>query len=72
MGNLKIEFEVPEFENELEIIVTLKKDGKIVKSAVSTPSPVAVTPKPIKESGKKKKEAATSMVSSGNMMEMEF
>lgn len=32
MGTIKIEFDVPDFNKELEISVLIKKDGKVVST----------------------------------------
>lgn len=48
MNNIKIELELPEFEKELSISVTLKKDGEIV-STFSSPSTEIITDKQEKQ-----------------------
>lgn len=48
---MKIEFEVPEFEKELSINITIRRDGEVVCNTSTSPSLVKNVP----ESTKKKK-----------------
>jgi len=65
MNNIKIELELPEFEKELSITVTLKKDGEIV-STFSSPSPEIATEKKVPEKKTKPKK------SGGNFMDIDL
>lgn len=38
---IKINLELPEFEKELSISVTLRKDGEVIKTSSSSPGVVA-------------------------------
>lgn len=38
MNLLKIELDLPEFEKEVNINITIKRDGEVVYSATSSPS----------------------------------
>lgn len=75
---IKIALELPEFEKELNISVTLKKDGEVITTSSSSPEVKAevseevwkqepeeekVTPSPKKTRSKK---------SGGNMMDISF
>lgn len=41
MGTIKFEIDLPEFENELNLELTIKRDGKVVVKKSATPSPPA-------------------------------
>ena len=60
MGTIKIEFDLPNFEKELNINIVIRKDGEVVCTSSATPSPSSVTTK----TGSKKK--------SGNLMDIDF
>jgi len=60
MGTIKIEFNLPEFEKELNVNIVIRKDGEVVHTSVATPSSTPVT---TKTGGKKK---------SGNLMDVDF
>lgn len=84
MGNVKLEFDLPEFDRELSISLTIRKDGEVVYNTVTSPLPAGTlrkkeeifTPDVVKEekvkvprSTKKPKE---NILGSGNMMGLEF
>lgn len=48
MGNIKIELDIPDFDNELDISVTIKKGGEVVSHTSVPPSPYAEKPKLVK------------------------
>lgn len=62
MGNIKIELDIPDFDNELNISVTIKKDGEVV-SQTSIPS------SPSKSNAEKPKLIKTKSAG-GNMMNL--
>ena len=82
MGIIKLEIDVPDFEKEISINVTLKKDGEVVDSIVSSPS------SRVSEKGKSKAKKSieakpeitvdskpaidNSFLSNGNLMDMEY
>lgn len=76
MGLIKFEVDVPEFEKELTISVTIRKDGEVLYTTSTTPStpPVVETP----EEPKKKKTTSAKKVTSpaptpgmsGNLMNL--
>lgn len=74
MGTIKIEFDVPDFDNELNISVTIKKDGEVVDytSTASSPSENnAVEPKLVKSKSVKKNVIEKSESKfGGNMMNL--
>lgn len=39
MGTIKFEIDLPEFENELSLELTIKRDGKVVVNKKTTTSP---------------------------------
>ena len=73
MGLIKFEVEIPEFDEEISITVTLKKDGKVVETTSSTPPP-SVTETPKTKTSTKKNKAANSgnLLGGGNMMGIEI
>ena len=86
MGIIKLELDIPDFEKELNVNITLKKDGVVVDSMSTTSSsskgsiPVP-TPKPEKQKnvttpvpGVSTKVAPKSVtpIGGGNMMNIDF
>lgn len=79
MGIIKFEVEIPDFESELNINVTLKKDGVVVDSMSTTSSPSirevpatkSVEKKEKKKSETSSKKSVSSLLGSGNMMNLE-
>ena len=80
---MKIEFEIPEFEKELSINITIKKDGEVVCNTSTSPSLIKTepSPEPVKEKKKvenkspeentpNKKPAGKPV--GGNLMDMDF
>lgn len=87
MGNIKLEFDLPEFDRELSISLTIRKDGEVVYSTVTSPLPAGTLRKkdevftpdvtreePIKKSSPRsvKKPKTLDILGSGNMMSGEF
>lgn len=66
MGIVKFEVEIPEFNNELTITLTIKKDGEVIQKASLPPSkPIEKKkPEPIK------KNTIQPGGISGNMMDL--
>jgi hypothetical protein len=76
MGIIKLEIDVPDFEKEISINVTLKKDGEVVDSIVSSPSS-RVSEKGKSRAIEAKPESSmpavdNSFLSNGNLMDMEY
>lgn len=77
MGTIKFEVEVPEFESEISINVTIKRDGKVITSN-STPSSFPTQelrkePKLEQKIETKKPEIPTNRGGfGGNMMNLNF
>lgn len=81
MGTIKIEFELPNFERELNVNITLKKDGEViytttepVKKEVSV-APTISNPEPVvkkKSATKKVENPAPTSTMSGNFMGLDF
>lgn len=61
MGNIKIELDIPDFDNELNISVTIKKGGEVV-SHTSVPSP--------SKSNAEKPKLVKTKSAGGNMMNL--
>lgn len=62
MGTIKIEFDVPDFEKELKIEVTIKKDGEVIANIPPSNSNKKVEEQPKKKDDKEKDPSI------GNMM----
>lgn len=60
-NTIKIEFECPEFDSELEINIVIRKDGKevVVDSAASSPDPKTITTKKNKKITEEVQETKT-------------
>lgn len=66
---IKINLELPEFDKELSISVTLRKDGEVIKTSSSSPgviTEVLGTPPPKTEKVNKKSSGGS------NLMDMNF
>ena len=78
MGTIKFEVEVPDFESEISINVTIKRDGKVITTNNSTPSSFPTQelrkePKLEQNNETKKPEIPTSKGEfGGNMMNLNF
>ena len=81
---MKIEFEIPEFEKELNINITIKKDGEVVCNTSASPTLINSTtpfPKPVKEKKKVENKSPEQNTPNtkpagkpvgGNLMDMDF
>jgi hypothetical protein len=76
MGIIKFEVDIPDFDKELQINITLRKDGEIIetKTQSSLPTPslsesVKVKEKVVKKSTAKK--SASSLIGGGNLMNLD-
>ena len=65
MGTLKLEIDLPEFKNEINLNITIKKDGEVI-STLSTDK----IDQNISTSSSKKKTGKTA--SAGNLMNMDY
>lgn len=69
MGTLKLEIDIPDFKNEINLNITIRKDGEVVSTlsadqidqSINTP----ITPK------KRGTKTATS-INAGNLMNMDY
>ena len=67
MGTLKLEIDIPDFKNEINLNITIKKDGEVTSTIssdkidqnISVPSP-------------KKKESGKVSTNIGNLMNMDY
>ena len=75
MGIIKLELDIPDFEKELNVNITLRKDGVVVDS-VSTPTPKPEKQKNITTSIPKASAKVTpksvTPIGGGNMMNIDF
>ena len=73
MSLLKIELDLPEVEKELNINITIKKDGEVVYSA-SSPSGNVEIKEMVKEepAPKTKKKSSGKAASGGNFMNLDL
>jgi hypothetical protein len=69
---LKIELDLPEFEKELNINITIKKDGEVVYSASSPSGNVEVAEKVKEPAPEKKKKSSGKSASGGNFMNLDL
>lgn len=73
---IKIAIELPEFEKELSIAMTLKKDGEVIYTSSSSPDVKAEITSPAwkqdaeEEKEKTSKKKTTKKSSGGNMMDI--
>lgn len=80
MGSIKLEFDIPNFEKELKIEITLRKDGEVVEhTTISSPSTglekdETTTNQRIKEEVEEEKIVLPTKKKKlgGNMMDLEF
>jgi hypothetical protein len=73
MSLLKIELDLPEFEKEININITIKKDGEVVYTATSSPSSDGDIIEEKIESPKSSKKSVTKKNSSnGNFMNLDL
>lgn len=72
MSLLKIELDLPEFEKELNINITIKKDGEVVYSASSPSGNVKVKEMVKEEPTPKTKKKSSGKASGGNFMNLDL
>lgn len=65
MGILKLEIDIPDFNNEINLNITIKKDGEVI----STLSSDKIVKSSNTTTSKKKSDKA---VSTGNLMNMDY
>lgn len=66
MGTLKLEIDLPEFKNEINLNITIKKDGEVISSLSADKIEQTVSsPTPVKKSREKS-------ANSGNLMNMDY
>lgn len=66
MGTLKLEIDLPEFKNEINLNITIKKDGEVISSLSADKIEQTVSPPtPVKKSRGKS-------TNSGNLMNMDY
>lgn len=66
MGTLKLEIDLPDFKNEINLNITIRKDGEVISTLSADKIEQAVsTPTPAKKSRGKSTNA-------GNLMNMDY
>lgn len=71
MGTIKLEFDLPNFDKELKIEITVLKDGEVVYTA--SPTPKKEEEKPVLDNIVEKKSSTKSKKSpGGNLMGIEI
>lgn len=65
MGTVKFEVDIPDFENEISITVTIKKEGEVICTTSSSSSSTDIVEEPKKRNVKKKNEEKKTEVNSG-------
>ena len=65
MGSLKLEIDIPDFNNEINLNITIKKDGEVI----STVSSDKIVKSSSTTTSKKKSDKP---VSTGNLMNMDY
>ena len=69
MGTLKLEIDIPDFKNEINLNITIRKDGEVVSTLSADQIDQSInTPTIPKKRGTK---AATS-INAGNLMNMDY
>ena len=64
MGTLKLEIDIPDFKNEINLNITIRKDGEVISTLSADQVDQSIsTPK------KKSKKAVTN---TGNLMNMDY
>lgn len=64
MGSLKLEIDIPDFNNEINLNITIRKDGEVISTLSSD--------KVIESSSTSKKEIKKSISSTGNLMNIDY
>jgi len=64
MGSLKLEIDIPDFNNEINLNITIRKDGEVISTLSSD--------KVIESSSTSKKEIKKSINSTGNLMNIDY
>lgn len=74
MGLIKFEVEIPEFDEEISITITLKKDGKVVETKSSSTNTPVIPKSPTKTPSKKNKvaDSGNNLLGGGNMMNLDI
>ena len=69
MGTLKLEIDIPDFKNEINLNITIRKDGEVVSTLsadqIDQSINMPTTPK------KRETKTATS-INAGNLMNMDY
>ncbi len=72
MSLLKIELDLPEFEKEININITIKKDGEVVYTTSSPSSDVTVEEGKVESPKSSKKSSTKKSSSGGNFMNLDL
>lgn len=64
MGTLKLEIDIPDFNNEINLNITIKKDGEVISTLSADKIEKSTSTSPKKKS--------TKTASTGNLMNMDY
>ena len=64
MGTLKLEIDLPEFKNEINLNITIKKDGEVTSTLSAD--------KIEKDTSTSSRKKSTKTTSTGNLMNMDY
>jgi hypothetical protein len=69
MGTLKLEIDIPDFKNEINLNITIRKDGEVVSTLSADQIDQSInTPTTPKKRGTK----TTTSINAGNLMNMDY
>ena len=72
MGTLKIELDIPEFQKELNLEITIKRDGEVLTTSLSPDSNVEIDIPVETKKQKTKISSGTTAKVKGNLMGIEI
>ncbi len=72
MGTLKIELDIPEFQKELNLEITIKRDGEVLTTSLSPDSSVEIDIPVETKKQKAKTSSGTTAKVKGNLMGMDI
>ena len=64
MGTLKLEIDIPDFNNEINLNITIKKDGEVISTLSADKIEKSTSTSP--------KKKTTKTASTGNLMNMDY
>jgi hypothetical protein len=67
MGTLKLEIDIPDFKNEINLNITIRKDGEVISTLSADRIDQSINTPP-----KKKTTRAAATNTAGNLMNMDY